>query len=350
MHPLLLEGRDVSLDSAMDAECWAFWRVLGRSDARLGRRLEGHLRVHVLLVTQAVDQLFRTLAGALLHPHTSLSLHVSKQGDGPVAKRLRRTLGSKAVLSVLQRAYGKLTLPCAWVFSRDCRKSHVQAVNHPFIALAVHDSMLAALAGRLVEWSRSFLLAACSPSELRKLRAAPPIPALQAVLRGWHWIRDQGLPLRLAHLGFLLLGWSLLRDLQPQREGCALQKAHELISWRQIGNWVMRRHSLAEELNEQFADDTETPTDVELNFLCSEGLMLRKRVGEHDESTYVVPGKAPDEVVDVRLEREPAGLYAQHSSHTQQTPHRGRSTEQVGAASARSSYCLLGRQGLCCAH
>ena len=175
MYLLLLEGRDTSLDSAMDAECWAFWQVLGHSDAQLGWRLEGRFRVHVLPVTRAADQLFLTLAGALVHPHTALPLHVSEQGDGPVAKRLRRTLG---------RAYGKLTLPCAWVLLWDCEKSHVQAVNHPFIALTVPDSMLAALAARLVEWSRSFLLAACSPSELRKLRVAPPTPALQAVLQG----------------------------------------------------------------------------------------------------------------------------------------------------------------------
>ena len=61
--------------------------------------------------------------------------------------------------------------------------------------------------------------------------------------------------------------------------------------------WVTRRHSLAAELNERFVDDAETPTDDELSFLCSEGFMLRKRGTEHNESTYMVPGKAPDEVV-----------------------------------------------------
>ena len=77
VHPLLLEDRDVSLDGGMDAECWAFWWVLGRDDARLGRRLAGRLRVHVLPATRAVDDLFPTLAAALLHPRTALSLHVS---------------------------------------------------------------------------------------------------------------------------------------------------------------------------------------------------------------------------------------------------------------------------------
>ena len=130
----------------MDAECWTFWQVLGRSDTRLGRRLVSHYHVHVLPVTRTADQLFLTLADALLHPRTALSLHVSEKGDGPVAKRLRWSLGSKAVLPVLQRAYGRLTLPHAWVFSRDCRKSHVRAVYPPFVALAVHNSMLAPLA------------------------------------------------------------------------------------------------------------------------------------------------------------------------------------------------------------
>jgi hypothetical protein len=51
------------------------------------------------------------------------------------------------------------------------------------------------------------------------------------------------------------------------------------------------------ELNGRFADDAEAPTDAELNFLRSEGFMLRKQEFERDESTFVVPGKAPDEVV-----------------------------------------------------
>ena len=104
VHPLLLENRDVRLDYDMAAECWTFWRVLGRIDERLGRHLAESLRVHVVPVTRAVDHLFPTLAGALLHPHTALSLHVSEQGDGPMAKRLRWSLGSTAVLPVLQKA------------------------------------------------------------------------------------------------------------------------------------------------------------------------------------------------------------------------------------------------------
>ena len=74
----------------MSAECWAFWRVLGREGEQLGWRLGDRSRVHVLPVTRAVDHLFPTLEDALLHPRTALSLHVSEQGDGPVAKRLHR--------------------------------------------------------------------------------------------------------------------------------------------------------------------------------------------------------------------------------------------------------------------
>ena len=58
-------------------------------------------RVHVLPVTRTADRLFPTLADALLHPRTTLPLHVSEKGDRPVAKRLRRSMGSKAVLAVL---------------------------------------------------------------------------------------------------------------------------------------------------------------------------------------------------------------------------------------------------------
>ena len=39
------------------------------------------------------------------------------------------------------------------------------------------------------------------------------------------------------------------------------------------------------------------PTDTQLNFLCLEGLMLCQKVLEWDESMFVVPGRAPDEVV-----------------------------------------------------
>ena len=113
-----------------------------------------------------------------------------------------------------------------------------------------------------MEWLRSFLMAACTPDMLWKLHVAAPTEALQAVLRGWHWIRDQNLPQRLAHLSFLPSGWSLLRDLQARREGQAMQKAHELICWWQVGNRVMHRHSLAVELNGRFADDVEAPTDA----------------------------------------------------------------------------------------
>ena len=35
----------------------------------------------------------------------------------------------------------------------------------------------------------------------------------------------------------------------------------------------------------------------ELSLPRTEEFLLRKRVGEHDESTYMVPGKAPDEMV-----------------------------------------------------
>ena len=51
------------------------------------------------------------------------------------------------------------------------------------------------------------------------------------------------------------------------------------------------------ELNRHFTDDTEVPTDTELCFLCSEGFMLGKKEFEQDESTFVVPSRAPDEVV-----------------------------------------------------
>ena len=214
-----------------------------------------------------------------------------------MAKRLRWLMGSKAVLLVLQHTYGKLTLPGAWVFQKDCKKSHVWAVNHVFVALAVHNSAFAALASRLVEWLCSFLLAACALDVLRKLCVAAPTEVLQAILRGWHWIRAQNLPQHLAHLGFLPSGWSLLRDLLPQQEGQAMQKVHELICWWRVGNRISRRHSLAAELNGRFADDAEVPTDAELNFLHSEGFMLRKQEFERDESTFVVPSKAPDEVV-----------------------------------------------------
>ena len=79
-----------------------------------------------------------------------------------------------------------------------------------------------------------------------------------------------------------------------------MQKAHELICWWRIllvGNHATRRHSLAAELNGRFADEAEAPSADELNFLRSEGFMLRKQATDPDESTYVVPGKAPDEVV-----------------------------------------------------
>ena len=188
-------------------------------------------------------------------------------------------------------------MPRAWGFSQESKKWHVRVVNHPFMALAVHDPVLAPLAGRLREWLRSFLLAACSTPDLRKLRVGAPTQWLQAILCGRHWIRDQNLPPRLAHLGFLPAGWSLLRDLQPRWEGRAMQEAHELICWWCVGNRVTRRHSLAAELNGRFVDEAEAPTVDELNFLRSEGFMPCKRATEHDESTYVVPGKAPDEVV-----------------------------------------------------
>ena len=51
------------------------------------------------------------------------------------------------------------------------------------------------------------------------------------------------------------------------------------------------------ELHRCFVDDAEAPTDAELRFLCSEGLMLGKKEFERDESTFVVPSRAPDEVV-----------------------------------------------------
>ena len=76
-----------------------------------------------------------------------------------------------------------------------------------------------------------------------------------------------------------------------------MQKAHELICWWQVGNRVSRRHSLTVELNGHFADDAEAPTNAELRFLHSEGFMLSKKEFEQDESTFVVPGRAPDEVV-----------------------------------------------------
>ena len=76
-----------------------------------------------------------------------------------------------------------------------------------------------------------------------------------------------------------------------------MQKAHELICWWCVSNRVKRRHALAVELNERFVDEAEAPTADELNFLRSEGFMLRKQTGDHDGSTYVVPGKAPDKVV-----------------------------------------------------
>ena len=76
-----------------------------------------------------------------------------------------------------------------------------------------------------------------------------------------------------------------------------MQKAHELICWWRVGNRVTHRHSLAVELHGRFTDDAETPTDAELNFLRSEGFMLRKQVVERDDTTFMVPGKAPDEVV-----------------------------------------------------
>ena len=44
-------------------------------------------------------------------------------------------------------------------------------------------------------------------------------------------------------------------------------------------------------------DDAEVPTDTQLNFLHSEGLMLCQKEFMQDESTFVVPGRAPDEVV-----------------------------------------------------
>ena len=173
----------------------------------------------------------------------------------------------------------------------------MRTVNRPFVVLATHDPLLAALAGRLREWLRSFLMAACAPCELRKLPVAKPTQALQDMLQGRHWVRDQGLPKRLAHLSFLPSGWSLLRDLQPRREGRAMQKAHELICWWRVGNRITCRHSLAVELYGRFTDDAEAPTDVELNFLRSEGFMLSKKTVERDDSTFVMPGKAPDEVV-----------------------------------------------------
>ena len=51
------------------------------------------------------------------------------------------------------------------------------------------------------------------------------------------------------------------------------------------------------ELHRCFTDDTEVPTDTELHFLCSEGLMLSKKEFEWDELTFVVPSRVPDEVV-----------------------------------------------------
>ena len=149
---------------------------------------------------------------------------------------MRLSMGNAAVLPVLQHADGKLILPGAWVFQKDCKKSYVQAIRHASVMLVVHDLAFTALANCLVERLRSFLLAACAPDVLRKLRVAAPTEALQAVLRGRHWIRAQNLPQRLAHLGFLPSGWSLLRDLLPRREGRAMQKAHELICWWQVGN------------------------------------------------------------------------------------------------------------------
>ena len=76
-----------------------------------------------------------------------------------------------------------------------------------------------------------------------------------------------------------------------------MQKAHELICWWHVGNRVARRHSLAAELNEPFVDEAEAPTADELNFLRSKGFMVRKQATDPDESTYMVAGKAPDEVV-----------------------------------------------------
>ena len=145
-------------------------------------------------------------------------------------------MGNDAVLLVLQHTGGKLILPGAWVFQRDCKKLHVRAVRHASVTLAVHNLAFAALASCLVEQLRLFLLAACAPDMLRKLCVAALTEALQAVLRSRHWIRAQNLPQRLAHLGFLPSGWSLLRDLLPRRAGRAMQKVHELICWWQVGN------------------------------------------------------------------------------------------------------------------
>ena len=50
-------------------------------------------------------------------------------------------------------------------------------------------------------------------------------------------------------------------------------------------------------LDERFADNAEAPMGDELSLPRTEEFLLRKRAGEHDESTYMVPGKAPDEVV-----------------------------------------------------
>ena len=59
---------------------------------------------------------------------------------------------------------------------------HVQAINHAFMVLVVHNSAFAALASQLVEWLCSFLLASCTPDVLQKLCVAALTEALQAAL------------------------------------------------------------------------------------------------------------------------------------------------------------------------
>ena len=143
--------------------------------------------------TCKVDCLFPTSTDTLLHLHTVLSLHVSKQGDRLAAKRLCLLMGKATVLLVLQHTNGKLILPGAWVFQKDCKKSYVQAIRHASVMLAVHNLAFTALATCLVEWLHSFLLAVCTQDMLQKLHVAALTEALQAVLHSWHWIHAQNL-------------------------------------------------------------------------------------------------------------------------------------------------------------
>ena len=137
-------------------------------------------------------------------------------------------------------------LPVAWVLQRTAKGAGTHVLPRSFAWLVRHgpaaDGPVVAVVGAQL---RAFLHTA-TPVEARDGALGDCLsPGLRSILYGRHWIVRQKLLLRLACLGFLPKSWSLIRDLLPQKKGRAMQKAHELVCWWQVGARVVRRRELA---------------------------------------------------------------------------------------------------------